>query len=63
VRISYFYKDGANILKIRMMTGYSESLIKSFIDLYEKYSKIYPEAVEKMINRFENYLDNEKKTG
>jgi DNA-binding MarR family transcriptional regulator len=65
VRIAYLHREGKNDLKIRVITGYSEALIKSFKDIYEKYIKTYPEAVNKMLERFQSYLDDdfEKKTG
>lgn len=65
VRIAYLHREGKNDLKIRVITGYSEALIKSFKQLYEKYITAYPEAVNKMLERFQSYLedDSEKKTG
>jgi hypothetical protein len=65
VRIAYLHREGKNDLKIRVITGYSEALIKSFKDIYEKYIKAYPEAVNKMLGRFQSYIDDdfEKKTG
>ncbi len=65
VRIAYLHREGKNNLKIRVITGYSEALIKSFKQLYKKYIDAYPEAVNKMLERFQSYLedDSEKKTG
>jgi hypothetical protein len=65
VRIAYLNREGKNDLKIRVITGYSEALIKSFKELYKKYSIAYPEAVNRMLERFQIYIedDSEKKTG
>jgi len=64
VKISYFHREGKNELKIRAITGYSEALIKSFIGLYKKSMKNYPESVNKMLQRYENYIElKEKKIG
>lgn len=65
VRIAYLYREGKNEVKIRIITGYSEALVKSFIGLYEKYIKLYPDSVNRMLRRFQSYLEDEdeKKTG
>jgi hypothetical protein len=65
VRIAYLHREGKNDLKIRLITGYSEALIKSFKELYEKNISKYPEAVNKMLERFQSYLEDdfEKKIG
>jgi transposase len=65
VRIAYLHQAGKNALKIRIITGYSEALINSFIQLYEKYNKSHPEAVNRMLERFQRYLEDnsEKKMG
>lgn len=64
VKIAYFYKEGKTELKIRLITGYSEALIKSFIELYKNNKKNYPELVENILKRYEKYIEfEEKKTG
>jgi len=65
VRVAYFYKENKDNLTIRTITGYSESLINKYIELYEKYQKMYPEALKEILERFYRYMDygEEKKTG
>lgn len=57
VRISYFHKESKNTLLIRTLTGYSESLIESYIELYTKYKKEFPDSLNKMLQRFHRYID------
>jgi hypothetical protein len=66
VRIAYLSREGKSDLKIRVITGYSEALIKSFKELYKKYSIAYPKAVKIMLERFQSYIEedsSEKKIG
>lgn len=64
VRVAYFYKEKKELLTIRTITGYSESLILNYIELYEKYATLYPEALKEMLKRFYRYMDyGEKKAG
>lgn len=65
VRVAYFYRENKNPLTIRTITGYSESLVTSYIKLYEKYELLYPKALEEVLGRFYRYMDygDEKKTG
>lgn len=65
VRVAYFHREGKNKLLIRTLTGYSESLIDSYIELYTRYEKEYPDSLNKMLERFHRYIDcgEEKKTG
>lgn len=60
VRIAYFHREGKNKLLIRTLTGYSEYLIDSYIELYTKYSQAYPDSLNKMIERFHRYIDCEQ---
>ena len=57
VRVSYFHKEGKNDLAIRVLTGYSENLIRSYTSMYERYSKKYPDAINKMLERFHKYIE------
>jgi hypothetical protein len=61
VKIAYFHREGKNELKIRLITGYSEALIKSFIELYKNNKKNYPELVDNMLKRYEKYIEFEEK--
>lgn len=65
VRVAYFHREDKNKLLIRTLTGYSEGLIDSYIELYTRYSKEYPDSLNKMLERFHRYIDcgDEKKTG
>lgn len=60
VRIAYFHREGKNKLLIRTLTGYSEYLIDSYIELYTKYSQEYPDSLNKMLERFHRYIDCEQ---
>lgn len=64
VKIAYLHREGKNELKIRSITGYSEALIRSFVSLYERNMKNYPQSVNKMLKRYEAYIEHiEKKIG
>lgn len=65
IRIAYFHREGKNKLLIRTLTGYSESLIDSYIELYTRYTKEYPDSLNEMLERFHRYIDcgEEKKMG
>ncbi len=65
IRIAYFHREGKNKLLIRTLTGYSESLIDSYIELYTRYAKEYPDSLKEMLERFHRYIDcgEEKKMG
>lgn len=56
-KIAYFHKEGKNKLLIRTLTGYSEALIESYIDLYTRYLKEYPDTLREMLERFHRYID------
>jgi len=64
VRIAYFHREGKNKLLIRTLTGYSEGLIDSYIELYTRYMKEYPDSLNEMLERFHRYIDcgEEKKS-
>ncbi len=49
VRIAYFYKEGKSERTIRVLTGFSENLIRKYIEMYEVYKKKYPDSIEKML--------------
>jgi len=57
VRIAYFHREGKNKLLIRTLTGYSESLIEAYTELYTRYEREYPESLSKMLERFHRYLE------
>lgn len=59
VRIAYFYREGKTKLLIRTLTGYSEGLIDSYIELYTRYAMEYPDSINEMLERFHRYLDCE----
>lgn len=66
VRVAYFYREGKSEIVIRNLTGYSEGLIKKYIQMYERYRNIYFEALNNMLQRFHRYVEyneDEKKTG
>ena len=58
VRVAYFHREGKNGIAIRVLTGYSENLIRSYIDMYERYRKKYPDAINKMLERFHRYIES-----
>lgn len=58
VRVSYFNREGKNDLAIRVLTGYSENLIRSYISMYERYKKKYPDSINKMLERFHRYIES-----
>lgn len=57
IRIAYFHREGKNKLLIRTLTGYSEGLIESYIELYTRYMKEYPDSLNKMLERFHRYYE------
>ena len=65
VRVAYFYREKKSLLTIRTITGYSESLISKYIELYKDYIALYPKALKEILERFYRYMDygDEKKTG
>ena len=66
VRVAYFHREGKNETVIRNLTGYSECLIKKYIEMYCRYGKTHPDALNTMLQRFHRYVeynDEEKKTG
>lgn len=66
VRVAYFYREGKNETVIRNLTGYSEGLIKKYIQMYEQYRRTHFEALNTMLQRFHRYVEyneDEKKTG
>lgn len=61
VRVSYFYRENKSVLTIKAMTGYSESLIKKYIELYENYKEKYSKSLEEILERFYRYMDYDEK--
>lgn len=66
VRVAYFFREGKTEIVIRNLTGYSEGLIRKYIEMYEHYRKTYPDALSTMLQRFHRYVEyneEEKKIG
>jgi hypothetical protein len=67
VRVAYFYREGKNEVVIRNLTGYSEGLIRKYIQMYKQYNRTHFEALNTMLQRFHRYVeynnDAEKKIG
>ncbi len=57
VRVAYFHREGKNERVIRNLTGYSESLIRKYIEMYEKYRKSHYDALNTMLQRFHRYVE------
>lgn len=66
VRVAYFHKEGKSERTIRVLTGFSENLIRKYIEMYETYRRKHSDSVEKMLSRFYRYIEYaelEKKIG